>query len=730
MFIGLALFVSASISIWLTRMPGEIALFWPGSAVAACLLLRLPRIRWLSAVLVVVVALLLTNLAVGHRPWFLATIFASLNAIEIFLMVTVFRFVWRFPYPNITMDQASIMVAVLGLAIPGLCAIAGGLLLHTTIAAPFGAASLQWWSSHAIGTCILGPLLILFSVGKLKRLLDRKYRAENALTLIACLAGCYFAIRYIRFPFVSIGLILLMAAFRVGGFGASIISCSVGLLITNLWMLGVRPSGIDPAGPDIGTLVGLPVIALLATIMPPIAVGLGSDARRATARALRVSERRFRESMEHSPIGMLIANLDGIWSYSNLALQQMLGYTAEELRAMPPGGPADADDWEENAARWRPLVAGKADFYDTVRRFRHKDGHWIWMHVAVSILRDEDRSPIHLIAQMESLEARRHAEQKLAEERERLRITLQAIDDAVITTDADTRITYVNAAAESLLGLDLTALQSRLIDEVIHLMDPLTSKTAVNLIGDSILQRKVLRREQPCLLHRPDGTVCHVTDVVSPVLDGAGLVTGLVIVLHDATRDVHRTRDMQHRALHDPLTGLSNRADFEQHLRLVFKKSQELRRPAAVIAIDLDRFKAVNDAAGHAAGDAMLRKVAEACRLTVRSSDMVARLGGDEFAIVLDNCAAERADLIGQQILRALNPLEVEWGGSRYSINASIGLAMNSMRFASEQAWLEAADKACFVAKRAGRGQLRTAGQGGDPSEQDMNRIVSAAGQV
>jgi diguanylate cyclase (GGDEF)-like protein len=127
------------------------------------------------------------------------------------------------------------------------------------------------------------------------------------------------------------------------------------------------------------------------------------------------------------------------------------------------------------------------------------------------------------------------------------------------------------------------------------------------------------------------------------------------------------------------------------------------------MAIDLDRFKAVNDAAGHAAGDAVLCKVAAACRLTVRSSDIAARLGGDEFAIILDNCAEDRAKYIGQQLLRALNPLEFEWEGLRYTIGASIGLAMNTIGMSDERTWLETADKACYEAKRQGRGRLRIA---------------------
>jgi diguanylate cyclase (GGDEF)-like protein/PAS domain S-box-containing protein len=706
-FVGLALLGSACISILIT-VPGGTAPFFPGTAIAAALLIRLPRIRWSIAAASVVTALIVANVVAAHRPWPLAAFFTAVNVAEIAMMVAAFRFAWVFPYPDITIGQAGIMITVFGIAIPGITALAGGLLLHTHFAAHLLQGILQWWASHTIGACLFGPPIILFSAKGFKRLLRRSFLLDNAVTLIGCLVGCYLAIRYVRFPFASMGLLLLVAAFRMGGLGTSLLSLCVGLMIASLWMLGIRPTGLDTIASTSGTLMGLPVIAFLSTVLPSIAVGLGGDARRTAARALRVSERRFRESMEHSPIGMLIADLSGIWTYSNLALQEMLGYTQEEFRAMPPGGPSKDEDWKKSEIRWRRLLSGEIDFYTTVRCFRHKDGRWVWAHVAVSMLRDDEGSPIHMIAQMESLEARQRAEEKLADERERLKITLQSINDAVITTDPDTRITYVNAAAELLLGLDLQAVENRRVDEVIHLVDPKSSKAAANLIGQSALHAKVFRREQVCLLHRADGTVCYVTDVVSPVVDSTGLVSGLVIVFHDATLDVDRARDLEHRAMHDPLTGLSNRADFDQRLRTVFEKAHQLNRPAAVLAIDLDRFKAVNDAAGHAAGDAVLCKVAEMCRLTVRSSDVVARLGGDEFAIILDNCAAERADYIGQQIMRALNPLEIEWDGAHYTVGASIGLAV-STDMPDQKAWLKAADDACYFAKREGRGRLRAA---------------------
>ena len=109
----------------------------------------------------------------------------------------------------------------------------------------------------------------------------------------------------------------------------------------------------------------------------------------------------------------------------------------------------------------------------------------------------------------------------------------------------------------------------------------------------------------------------------------------------------------------------------------------------------------------------MLRKVAQACRDIVRSSDTVARLGGDEFAIVLPNCAEEQAVHIGNRLLAALNSLDLEWLGSHYSIGASIGLALSDDQMIDEMAWLQSADQACYSAKRGGRGQLRCALQAG-----------------
>ena len=708
MGIGTLFFVAAVGAILLTRVNDGIALIWPANAVAAALLIRLPRVRWLSAALLLGVAGVTANVAIAHRSWPISMMFACLNGSEIGLMVWVFRFVARFPYPNLSINQAALMTAVFGIAIPGFVGLAGGLGLYLNYGLPLSQGTLQWWASHTIGACLIAPPIILFSLKSWRRLVSVRFMAENLATLLIVLAGCWLAIRYVRFPFVTIGVLLLIAAFRVGGFGVSILGACSGFAIAGLWALGVRPEGLESV-PVVASLAGLPVVALLATTLPPIAVGLGTDARRAAVHQVNFSERRFREAMEHSPIGMLIADLNGVWGYTNRALQTMLGYSAVEFRALPPGGPSDSQDWTTSAARWQRLLSGETISYDVERRFRHKAGHWIWTHVAVSLMRDEEGQPLHLIAQIESIEARRHAEDRLAEERETLRITLGSIDDAVITTDAHKRITFMNTSAQTMLGLTIEEVQGRLVDEIAYFMDSQTSKAADDLIAQSAVHGKVFRRLSPCILHRPDGSFIFVSDVVSPVLNSSGIVTGTVIVLRDASGDVSRTDDLKHRASHDPMTDLANRFEFQRRLSKTFTRAIHLEQPAAVLAIDLDRFKAVNDTAGHAAGDAVLRRVAQVLQGMVRQSDVVARLGGDEFAVILSNCPAADSLIVAQKIHGALNPLQLEWQGSTHTIGASLGLAMLRADCQSEAEWFEAADQACYQAKKHGRGQLRIA---------------------
>jgi diguanylate cyclase (GGDEF)-like protein/PAS domain S-box-containing protein len=195
---------------------------------------------------------------------------------------------------------------------------------------------------------------------------------------------------------------------------------------------------------------------------------------------------------------------------------------------------------------------------------------------------------------------------------------------------------------------------------------------------------------------------------------------GTIWTLHDVTDEIAERERLEWSASHDPLTGLANRAALDKRVAAMFAALPR-SRPAALVVFDLDRFKPVNDRHGHAAGDAMLRAVAAAAAARVRAGDLLVRLGGDEFAVVLERCPQDVAMRVADDLRAAVTAVQLPWAGERLSVGASAGVAMLDDGVADADAWLAAADRACYEAKAAGRGRvqaqrapvLRVVGDGG-----------------
>jgi diguanylate cyclase (GGDEF)-like protein len=179
-----------------------------------------------------------------------------------------------------------------------------------------------------------------------------------------------------------------------------------------------------------------------------------------------------------------------------------------------------------------------------------------------------------------------------------------------------------------------------------------------------------------------------------------------VLVFQDITSSRRLQKQLAHSATHDALTGLPNRAAFEQALASVATHAASERRRHSLCFIDLDHFKPVNDGAGHAAGDALLRQVAEVIRETCRRQDFAARIGGDEFAVLLSDCLPEAAQNVAQKIVHAIAAIRFEWDGKGYAIGASAGIAEIHAGATDPVELMSEADAACYVAKANGRGRV------------------------
>jgi diguanylate cyclase len=192
-------------------------------------------------------------------------------------------------------------------------------------------------------------------------------------------------------------------------------------------------------------------------------------------------------------------------------------------------------------------------------------------------------------------------------------------------------------------------------------------------------------------------------------VDTADPAAGTIWTINDISDEVSARQALEWSANHDVLTGLANRQAFERRLAEALD-SRPRSLPASLIVFDLDHFKPINDAHGHAAGDAMLQAVAHAASGEVRAADLLVRLGGDEFAVVLDLCPIEAAQRVANAIRQAIAAIRLPWEGHSLRVGVSVGLAPLTPAYAEASQWVAAADQACYAAKAAGRGTVRVHG--------------------
>jgi diguanylate cyclase (GGDEF)-like protein/PAS domain S-box-containing protein len=286
-------------------------------------------------------------------------------------------------------------------------------------------------------------------------------------------------------------------------------------------------------------------------------------------------------------------------------------------------------------------------------------------------------------------------------------LALDSLAEAIITTDKDGRITYMNPAAEQLTGSTADAAAGKLLEEIVSLVD----ETDRRLLSDPVRQAlttgaAVNLSRRALLLSRANGSERSIELSASPIRNGARELSGAVVMLHDVTEMRGLTRQMSYQAAHDALTGLVNRREFERRLEEAIESGHRGDGQHVLAYLDLDRFKLVNDTSGHLAGDSMLREVAKLLRDAVRDSDTVGRIGGDEFGILLVGCPLDKARQIADDVTRAVGDHRFVWRDKIYNIGASIGLVEISRESGTLEELLAAADTACYVAKKQGSGRV------------------------
>ncbi|WP_220710365.1 diguanylate cyclase [Enterobacter cancerogenus] len=289
----------------------------------------------------------------------------------------------------------------------------------------------------------------------------------------------------------------------------------------------------------------------------------------------------------------------------------------------------------------------------------------------------------------------------LFQEKERLHITLDSIGEAVLCTDVDMNVTFMNPVAEKMSGWPQSEAIGQPILNVLHITFGEKGPLMENIHSGDMSRSDI---EQDVVLNCRNGGSFDIHYSITPLSTLDGQAIGSVLVIQDVTESRKMLRQLSYSASHDALTHLANRVSFETHLKRLIQTVQETRQRHALIFIDLDRFKAVNDTAGHAAGDALLRELSSLMLTMLRSSDVLARLGGDEFGLLLPDCNIESARYITGRLIHAINNYHFMWEGRLHRIGASAGITLIDETNHQAAEVMSQADIACYASKNSGRG--------------------------
>ena len=295
----------------------------------------------------------------------------------------------------------------------------------------------------------------------------------------------------------------------------------------------------------------------------------------------------------------------------------------------------------------------------------------------------------------------------LFQQKELAEVTLHSIGDAVITTDADARVDYLNPVAEEMTGWHTRDAKGRPLPEVFNIVNGLTREPEPSPIVACLRENRVVGLASNTLLIRRDGREYAIEDSAAPIRNRVGEVVGGVLVFYDVNQTRHAPHLLAYHASHDLVTGLINRKEFERRLCEFRVRARERGERHALCYLDLDQFKIINDTCGHAAGDQMLKQLTARLAARVRESDVLARLGGDEFGLLLANCPLERALRLAEDVRDAVGEVRFEWEGRSYDLRASIGLVPINQNSPTAGELLAQADAACHVAKQKGRNRVQ-----------------------
>jgi diguanylate cyclase (GGDEF)-like protein/PAS domain S-box-containing protein len=439
------------------------------------------------------------------------------------------------------------------------------------------------------------------------------------------------------------------------------------------------------------------------------AVARDMTERLAAERHLSEAEERWRRSFEDSGVGVALIGVDGEDAGRlltvNEALCRLTGYERDELLEIGTFGElTHPDDLGLVSSGLDDLLSGTTDVFRHELRVVTKAGEPHWVDVTSSVVRDGEGRALYRLSQAQDIDARKRAELELEGERDFQRALLESLSAGVIACDADGEVVLVNRTIRDLYESAQRLVSSGGWATGFGLTRPDGAPLAdadiplVRAFGGEVV------RDEEILVNPPGREPMHVRANGQPILSQDGTKLGAVMAMDDVTERTRAQEELQYLADHDALSGLFNRRRFEQELEAELAHAAGRGSSTALLVLDLDNFKSVNDELGHAAGDRVISEVGVALRGRLRSGDIIARLGGDEFGVLLRRVGEAEAGAVANGVIEAIaERLDTLSAGRLPGVGTSVGIAsLERETHHSIDDWLTAADAAMYRAKAGG----------------------------
>ena len=701
--LALALVV-AVVSWWAmqyARGPAGLSTLWPASGIVCGVMAVSPRRRWGWYLAAAFLAFIVVNVAHGGsgRTSILLSVADIIDPVIVAWVIAGrvgdFSDLSRIPYISLRAAAATFGACALSaaVAVAGLHGLAGFADFDRFVA---------WMASHVLGMAIFATLAITAALlgRNIFGVPGQRLAFFGEMAVLAATCGLVFGTAYFPFPYI-VFLPLLLVTFRRRFAGFALGTSLVAIVAVSTHASGIGPFAyMTQLGDAWRTLVLQGFVASTCVFALPVAIVL--TGRAVLVRKLAESEREYRMLADYSRDLVVRFDQNGVRRYISPSAYEMLGWSRDELASMRWDlvHPDDRTHVQQELARLQAQGGSTTILF----RVLCKDGRYLWIEANASQVPSADpRVPPDVIYSGRDVTKRVIAEKALRNNERRLRAITANVPAVVLHVDKDERYTFVNAYALR----DNSRSESEIIGKRIRDVVSDAIWAEIQPYVHAALHGKEVAFE---IVRDVNGKTCHYQSRYVPDIGDDGVVAGFYAVSFDITELKQAQAELLRLVRHDSLTGVANRLRFIERLELAVARSRRSHRPLALLYLDIDHFKRINDTLGHVAGDAVLREFAQRLTRHVRDVDLVARLGGDEFVVVLEQIdSADDAQAVADKLLGCLRePIAV--GDEQAQISASVGIAFAMDPVDDPETLLQKADAALYEAKRAGRNIWRMAG--------------------